>query len=252
MACPVKIQKQACWYHWMKSSTKTHVSNNKDFNANSLNPAPPSSCWRCWKDDGVEKAESYYDRSALTLLKVEVRQEVRVAPFKKGQSWQAGSLVEQLSDRSYLVKTGSENIRQNRHFLKPRKCPQKLPKTSLLLQLLIKKETAQTYLIHHPVPRLILCRISLLILCLQRPQSAPVPEYWYHQRDAMTCLLNLNEKLNCQRDTRTLFTEPYRLWETVPISLFYFFHLFIYMYFLCSFVTLITTQPVMYLHPKHA
>lgn len=48
------------------------------------------------------------------------RQEVRVAPLKKGQSWQAGTLVEQLSDRSYLVKTRSDNICRGRHFLKPK------------------------------------------------------------------------------------------------------------------------------------
>ena len=66
-----------------------------------------------------QKAKSYYDRSAHPLPQLEVGQEVRVAPLKKGQSWQAGTLVEQLSDRSYLVKTGSHNIRQNRHFLKP-------------------------------------------------------------------------------------------------------------------------------------
>ena len=78
--------------------------------------------------EGVEKkielkrqnAKSYYDRSAHPLPQLEVGQEVRVAPLKKGHSWQAGTLVEQLSDRSYLVKTGSDNIRRNRHFLKPK------------------------------------------------------------------------------------------------------------------------------------
>ena len=67
-----------------------------------------------------QKAKSYYDRSAHPLPQLEVGQEVRVAPLKKGHSWQAGTLVEQLSDRSYLVKTGSDNIRGNRHFLKPK------------------------------------------------------------------------------------------------------------------------------------
>ena len=67
-----------------------------------------------------QKAKSYYDRSAHPLPQLEIGQEVRVAPFKKGQSWQAGTLVEQLSNRSYLVKTGSDNIRRNRHFLKPK------------------------------------------------------------------------------------------------------------------------------------
>ena len=67
-----------------------------------------------------QKAKSYYDRSAHPLPSLEVGQEVRVAPLKKGQSWQAGTLVEQLSNRYYLVKTGSDNIRRNRHFLKPK------------------------------------------------------------------------------------------------------------------------------------
>ena len=67
-----------------------------------------------------QKAKSYYDRSAHPLPQLEIGQEVRVAPLKKGQSWQPGTLVEQLSDRSYLVKTGSDNIRRNRHFLKPK------------------------------------------------------------------------------------------------------------------------------------
>ena len=51
---------------------------------------------------------------------LEVGQEVRVAPLQRGQSWQPGTLVEQLSDRPCLVKTGSETIRRNRHFLKPK------------------------------------------------------------------------------------------------------------------------------------
>ena len=67
-----------------------------------------------------QKAKSNYDRSAHPLPQLEVAQEVRVAPLKNGQSWQAGSLVEQLSDRSYMVKTGSKNIRRNKHFRKPK------------------------------------------------------------------------------------------------------------------------------------
>jgi len=65
-----------------------------------------------------QKAKSYHNRSAHPLPQLEAGQEVRVAPLKRGQSWQAGALVEKLSHRSYLMKTGSENIRQNRHFLK--------------------------------------------------------------------------------------------------------------------------------------
>lgn len=67
-----------------------------------------------------QKAKSYHDRTAHPLPLLEVGQEVRVAPLQKGKPWQAGTLVEQLSDRSYRVKTGSETIRQNRQFLKPK------------------------------------------------------------------------------------------------------------------------------------
>jgi len=48
-----------------------------------------------------QKAKSYHDRSAQPLPELEVGQEVRVAPLQKGKSWQAGTLVDQLSDRSY-------------------------------------------------------------------------------------------------------------------------------------------------------
>ena len=67
-----------------------------------------------------QKAKSYHDRTAHPLPQLEVGQEVRVAPLQKGKTWQAGTLVEQLSDRSYRVRTGSETIRRNRQFLKPK------------------------------------------------------------------------------------------------------------------------------------
>ena len=65
-----------------------------------------------------QKAKSYHDRTAHRLPQLEVGQEVRVARLQKRKTWQAGTLVEQLSDRSYRVKTGSETIRRNRQFLK--------------------------------------------------------------------------------------------------------------------------------------
>jgi len=67
-----------------------------------------------------QKAKSYFDRTAHPLPPLEVGQDVRVAPLQKGKSWQTGTLVEQLSDRSYVVKTGGETVRRNRHFLKPK------------------------------------------------------------------------------------------------------------------------------------
>ena len=66
-----------------------------------------------------QRAKSYHDQTAKLLPPLEVGQEVRVAPLQRGKSWQAGTLVKQLSDRCYLVKTGSETIRRNRQFLRP-------------------------------------------------------------------------------------------------------------------------------------
>ena len=66
-----------------------------------------------------QRAKNYHDQTAKLLPPPEVGQEVRVAPLQRGKSWQAGNLVKQLSDRSYLVKTGSETIRRNRQFLRP-------------------------------------------------------------------------------------------------------------------------------------
>ena len=65
-----------------------------------------------------QRAKDYHDQIAKLLPPLEVGQEVRVAPLQRGKSWQAGTIVKQLSDRSYLVKTGSENIRRNRQFLR--------------------------------------------------------------------------------------------------------------------------------------
>ena len=41
--------------------------------------------------------------------------------MQKIKSWQTGTVVGQLSNRSYLVKTGTETIPRNRQFLKPQK-----------------------------------------------------------------------------------------------------------------------------------
>ena len=141
-----------------------------------------------------QKAKSYYDRSAYPLPQLEVGQEVRVPPLKKGQSWQAGTLVEQLSDRSFLVKTGNVNIRRNRHVLKPKE--QNVPSENAKEQPVAaspdpKGNSPNLYLIQQPVPLLILCLISLLILRLECPRSAPVPEKWKHLRDSVTLSLEL-------------------------------------------------------------
>ena len=70
-----------------------------------------------------KKAKSYHDRPAHPLPPLEVGQEVRLVPLKKAKNWQSGSLVEQLSDGSYLVKTENETIRQYGYYLKPKEKP---------------------------------------------------------------------------------------------------------------------------------
>ena len=66
-----------------------------------------------------QKAKLYHDKTAKPLPQLDVGQDVRVAPFQRGKSWQTGTMVKQLSDKSYLVKTGTGTIRRNRQFLKP-------------------------------------------------------------------------------------------------------------------------------------
>ena len=61
----------------------------------------------------------YYDRTAKKLPELELGQEVRIAPLKRNHPWKSGTCVEKLSDRSYLVETGSFSLRQNRKALKP-------------------------------------------------------------------------------------------------------------------------------------
>ena len=66
-----------------------------------------------------EKAKYYYDRTAKKLPELEIGQEVRIAPLKRHHPWKSGTCVEKLSDRSYLVETGSFSLRRNRQALKP-------------------------------------------------------------------------------------------------------------------------------------
>ena len=66
-----------------------------------------------------EKAKYYYDRTAKKLPELEIGQEVRIAPLKRNHPWKSGTCVEKLSDRSYLVETGSFSLRRNRQALKP-------------------------------------------------------------------------------------------------------------------------------------
>ena len=127
-----------------------------------------------------QKTKSYYDRSAHPLPQLEVGQEVRAAPLKKEQSWQAGTLVEQLSHRSHLVKTASNNIRRNRHFLKPKE--QSASSTAQKVPSEVAKEqpvAAATPDLKGNSPNLpdpATCTSSDPVSDKQSPQRTPVPE----------------------------------------------------------------------------
>lgn len=72
-----------------------------------------------------QKAKWYHDRSSRILPEIEIGQDVRIAPLQKNQTWKTGMCIEKLSDRSYVVKTNSDNqvLRRNREFLKPAEQP---------------------------------------------------------------------------------------------------------------------------------
>lgn len=77
-----------------------------------------------------QKAKWYHDRTSRYLPELHVGQEVKVAPLKKNQIWKSGTCIEKLSDRSYVVKTSSDNqvFHRNREFLKPATRPAEQPK----------------------------------------------------------------------------------------------------------------------------
>ena len=67
-----------------------------------------------------QKAKSYHDRSSIVFSELEIGQEVRVAGQRK-KTWEAGTCVEKLSDRSYMVEVNGAIIRRNREALKPKR-----------------------------------------------------------------------------------------------------------------------------------
>lgn len=67
-----------------------------------------------------QKAKSYHDRSSIVLPELEIGQEVRVAG-QRNKTWEAGTCVEKLSDRSYMVEVNGAIIRRNREALKPKR-----------------------------------------------------------------------------------------------------------------------------------
>ena len=66
-----------------------------------------------------QKAKSYHDRNVKILPDLDIGQEVRIAPLHRGKSWEVGTCLQKLSDRSYLVETKGEVLRRNRQAIKP-------------------------------------------------------------------------------------------------------------------------------------
>ncbi|PFX28376.1 Retrovirus-related Pol polyprotein from transposon 17.6 [Stylophora pistillata] len=92
-----------------------------------------------------QNAKWYHDRTSRTLPELHVGQEVRVAPLQRNQSWKTGTYIKKLSDRSYVVKTSSDNqvFRRNREFLKPATRPAEQPKPVESSDSQLKKSVSQ-------------------------------------------------------------------------------------------------------------
>ena len=75
-----------------------------------------------------QKAKSYHDRNVKVSPDLDIGQEVRIAPIHRGKTWDAGTCLQKLSDRSYLVETdGGELLRRNRQAIRP--APKSQPAT---------------------------------------------------------------------------------------------------------------------------
>jgi len=72
-----------------------------------------------------QKAKWYHDRSSRSLPEIEIGQDIRVAPLQRKLTWKTGTCIEKLSDRSYVVKTNSDNLvlRKNQELLTPAEQP---------------------------------------------------------------------------------------------------------------------------------
>ncbi|PFX26463.1 Uncharacterized protein K02A2.6 [Stylophora pistillata] len=67
-----------------------------------------------------QKAKRYFEKTAKTLPKLDVGQDVQVAGQRK-KTWQPGKCLEKLSNRSYLqVQIDRETVRWNREDLRPK------------------------------------------------------------------------------------------------------------------------------------
>lgn len=65
-----------------------------------------------------QMAESFHDRNVKVLPHLEIGQEVRLSLLQRGKPWKAGTCIEKLSDRSYMVEADRELFQRNRHDLK--------------------------------------------------------------------------------------------------------------------------------------
>ena len=63
-------------------------------------------------------AKSFHDRNIKVLPHLEIGQEVRLSLLQRGKPWKAGTCIEKLSDRSYMVEADRELFLRNRHDLK--------------------------------------------------------------------------------------------------------------------------------------
>jgi len=76
-----------------------------------------------------QTAKGYHDRRAKVLLELEIGQEVRVSG-QRNKTWEAGTCVQKLSDRSYLVEVSGNTLRLNREALRPKKDTQMTGETT--------------------------------------------------------------------------------------------------------------------------
>ena len=76
-----------------------------------------------------QSAKGYYNRSARVLPELEIGQEVRVAG-QRNKTWEAGTCVQKLLDRSYLVEVNGNSLRQDREALRPKKDTQMTGETT--------------------------------------------------------------------------------------------------------------------------
>ena len=77
-----------------------------------------------------QSAKGYYDRSAKVLPELEIGQEVRVAG-QQNKVWEAGTCVQKLSDRSYLVEVNGNTLCRIREPLRPKKDTQMTGETTI-------------------------------------------------------------------------------------------------------------------------